>query len=329
MDRAAVGHRAQARRGRADVADGDGALAQRLRRRQTLVELLDVLDDVGHLVDGVDAALGGRAVAGDALGLDFDLHAAAVAVVDLQAGRLGRDDDFRTQLAFLDDVLPAQAVAILFLHAGDHPDRQLFGHQPEFLQHRDGADGGDHAALLVGHAAAVDLAVLDDGRIGLDLVPQGDVAHVDGVAVAVEGDDARAVADAAKQVAHAVDDDLVVAHLLHGRGHELDHVALLAAQGGDAGDVFQEIRDLAFAFLGFRVQFRTHFLLLLACYRAFSTPVAALKSSMSLSHSATWAGSNTLFQKSSSQSSRSSSLSLPCCSTQVKYLKLCSAFRSK
>ena len=311
------------------MADGDGALAERLRRRQALVELLDVLDDVGHLVDGVDAALGGRAVAGDALGLDFDFHAAAVAVVDLQAGRLGRDDDFGAQLAFLDDVLPAQAVAILFLHAGDHPDRQLFRHHPEFLQHGDGVDGGDHAALLVGHAAAIDLAVLDDGRIGLDLVPEGDVADVDGVAVAVEGDHARAVADAAEQVAHAVDDDFVVAHLLHGRGHELDHVAFLAAQRGDAGDVFQEIRDFAFALFGFRVQFRTHFLLLLGCYMAFSTPVAALKSSIRRSHSATWLGSNTPFQKSSSHRARSSSLSLPCCSTQVKYLKLCSALRSK
>jgi predicted HD phosphohydrolase len=81
--------------------------------------------------------------------------------------------------------------------------------------------------------------------------------------VAVEGDDARAVADAAEQVAHAVDHDLVVAQLLHGLGHELDHVALLTAQGGNAHDVLEEVRQRVFALLGFFVQFRTHCVFLL------------------------------------------------------------------
>ena len=185
------------------------------------------------------------------------------------------------------------------------------GTRPSSFSIGDAVDGAGDAALLVGGAAAVELAVLDHGGIGLALVHSGDVADVHGVAVAVERDHARAVADAAEQVAHAVDDDLVVAQLLHRGGHELDHVALLAAQGGDAHDVLEEIRAsrLRASWLrctAFELMFASPFVV----YRFFSTPVAALNSSMSWSHSATWLGSKTLFQKSSSHSSRSSSLVL-------------------
>ena len=155
--------------------DGDGAFAEGLDGRQALVELLNVLDDVGHLVDGVFAALGSGTVAGNALGFDFDFHAAAVPAIDLQAGRLGGDNHFGAQDVFLDDVLPAEAVAVFFLHAGDHPDGQVFGYHVQFLEHGDGDDGGDETAFLVGDAAAIDFAIPDFGGIGLALGPQADV----------------------------------------------------------------------------------------------------------------------------------------------------------
>src|SRR5262249_40350891 len=62
-------------------------------------------------------------------------------------------------------------------------------------------------------------------------------------------------------------------------------------------------------------------------YSRPSTPVRSLNASICLSHSSTWA--NVRSQKSGCQSSRSSSAVRPCCSTHVKYLKLCRALRSK
>ena len=62
MNRAAVRDRAQARRGGADLADRHRALAERVAWLEALVELLDVGNDAGHLVDGVVAALGCRSL---------------------------------------------------------------------------------------------------------------------------------------------------------------------------------------------------------------------------------------------------------------------------
>jgi hypothetical protein len=50
-----------------------------------VVVALDVGEDGGHLVDGVDAALGRRAVGGAPLGAHLDLHAAAVTAVDARS----------------------------------------------------------------------------------------------------------------------------------------------------------------------------------------------------------------------------------------------------
>lgn len=171
--------------------------------------------------------------------------------IDLQAGRLGGDNHFGAQDVFLDDVLPAEAVAVFFLHAGDHPDGQVFGYHVQFLEHGDGDDGGDETAFLVGDAAAIDFAIPDFGGIGLALGPQADVADVHGVAVAVKSNHAGAVADAPEQVAHAVNDDFLVAHVFHGFFEELDDFAFLAAGRGNRGGVLEEFDDFVFPLFGF------------------------------------------------------------------------------
>ena len=111
-DGAGVGHGAAGGRGVEDLAGGAGATAQETgilpvfgivlgiqHLHQTLdlhgvvggifVEIPDVLDDLGHLVDGVVAALRSGAVAGDTVHVDADLHTAAVAAIDAAVRRLG------------------------------------------------------------------------------------------------------------------------------------------------------------------------------------------------------------------------------------------------
>jgi len=62
-------------------------------------------------------------------------------------------------------------------------------------------------------------------------------------------------------------------------------------------------------------------------YNFFRRPVWSLNSLMSLSQAGICA--NILSQNSGAQRASSSSTVLPCCSTQVKYFRLCSAFRSQ
>ena len=83
---------------------------------QSLVQLLDVEDDLSHLVDSVVAALGRRAVARHALYIHADFHAAALAAINAAICRLGGDYELRANLVFVNDVLPAQAITIFFLN---------------------------------------------------------------------------------------------------------------------------------------------------------------------------------------------------------------------
>ena len=87
------------------------------------IEGPDVLDDVGHLVNGVVTAFRCRTVAGNALDVDADFHAAALTAVDAAVGRFRRDDEVRADLIFVDDVLPAEAVTVFFLDGAGDEDR--------------------------------------------------------------------------------------------------------------------------------------------------------------------------------------------------------------
>ena len=255
-DGAGVSNRAAARAGVEYLAGGAGAAAQEagvlvvlrvvLRVEHlhkaldlhavvggVLVERPDVLQDVRHLVDRVVAALRRGAVAGHALDVDADLHASPVAAVDAAVGRLGGDDELGDYLVLVVDVLPAHAVAVLFLDGADDHDLVSLRDEVEVLHDLRAVDGGGHAALLVGTAAAVDDLVVLVALVGV-VGPVCDVADAHRVDVGVDGDDLLAVAHPADDVAEAVDLDLVIAELFHlglDAGHYFFFLAALARVG--------------------------------------------------------------------------------------------------
>ena len=253
-DGAGVSHGAARGAGVEDLGDGAGAAAQEAGVLVVLgvvlgiehldealdggglvgavvVEGADVGDDVGHLVDGVVAALGRGAVTGDALHVHANLHAAAVTTVDAAVGGLGGDDELGLDAVLVVDVLPAHAVAVLFLDGAHDHDLVALGDEAHVLHHLGRIGGGGNAALLVGAAAAPDELVVLKALVGVE-VPVVAVADAHGVDVAVDGDDLVASAHEAHHVAEAVDLDLVEAELLHlglDAGHD---VALLAGLAG-------------------------------------------------------------------------------------------------
>ena len=170
-------------------------------------------------------------MAGDALHVDADFHAAAVATVDAAVGRLGGDDELGLDAIYVVDVLPAHAVAVLFLDAAHDHDLVALGNEVHVLHHLGRVGGGGNAALLVGAATAADELVILEALVRVE-VPVVAVANANSVDVAVDGDDLVARAHEAHHVAQAVNLDLVKAELLH-LGLDAGHnVALLAGLAG-------------------------------------------------------------------------------------------------
>ena len=117
--------------------------------------------------------------------------------------------------------------------------------EPQFLDDAPAVHDGRERALHVAGAAAVDDAVALGALERIDR-PVGRVADIDRVHVGVEGEDARAVADAAEDVAHRIDADLVVAAGLHLGLDAADDVALLGAERLDGDEIAEEADETAF-----------------------------------------------------------------------------------
>ena len=266
-DGAGVSDSAAAGAGVEDLADGAGAAAQEAGVLVVLgvvlgvehldealdvgrlvaavvVEGADVGDDVGHLVDGIVAAVGGRAVAGGAVNVDADLHAAAVTAIDAAVGGLGGNDELGLNAVLVVDVLPAHAVAVLFLDGANDHDLVALGDEAHVLHHLGSVGSRSHAALLIGAAAAIDDLVGLVALIGIG-IPVLDVADANGVDVGIDGDDLVALAHKAHDVAQAVDLDLVIAKALHLGLDASDNLALLARLRGMGDHGAQEASHIS------------------------------------------------------------------------------------
>ena len=287
-DSAAIGNGAAGGRGVEDLAGGAGAAAQETgifpmlgielgiqHLHQAvdlggavsgiLVEVTDVLNDLGHLVNGVVAALGSGAVAGHAVHIHADLHAAAVTAVDTAVGRLGGNDELDlvasvlgTVEVLVHDGLPAHTVAVLFLHGTDDHHLIALGDQVQILHDLDAISSGGHAALLVAAAAAIDDVLGFISLVGVSF-PVADVADAHGVDVGVDGDDLVTAAHPANDIAQLVELDLVITQSFHFLSDALDNALLLAGLRGNGNHVAQELDHCRLiAFRGLLDGFKIH-----------------------------------------------------------------------
>ena len=178
------------------------------------------------------------------MNVDADLHAAAVTAVDAAVGGLGGNDELGLNAVLVVDVLPAHAVAVLFLDGADDHDLVALGDEAHVLHHLGSIGSRSHAALLVGAAAAIDDLVGLVALIGIG-IPVLDVADADGVDVGVDSDDLVAIAYKAHDVAQAVDLDLVIAKALHLGLDASDNLTLLARLRGVRDHSAQEASHIS------------------------------------------------------------------------------------
>ena len=162
-----------------------------------------------------------------------------MAAIDAAVGGLGGDHELDAALGLglaevlVDDVLPAEAVAVLLLDGAGDEDGDVLGQDAQVLHDPGAVDGGDDAALLVGAAPAADVGVVLIALVGVEL-PVLDVADAHGV------DDPVAGSHPAQDVALAVDLHLIKAQLLHLGGDAADDALLAAALAGDGHKIPQE-----------------------------------------------------------------------------------------
>ncbi|MPN05629.1 hypothetical protein SDC9_152880 [bioreactor metagenome] len=184
-------------------------------------------------------------MAGNTLYVYADFHAPAMAAIDAAVRRFGGNDKLRLDLVLVVNVLPAEAVAVLFLNGGRDQNLVAFRNQAEVLHDLCAVHGGNHAALLVGTAAPVDDVVGFIAFVGI-LFPVADVADADGVDVSVKRDDFIAGAHPAEGVSFGVDFGLVKAERFHLFDGALDDAFLFTAFAGNRDEIAEEFCHLFF-----------------------------------------------------------------------------------
>ena len=149
-----------------------------------------------------------------ALHVNPDLHPSPVAAVDSAVCRLCGDNALWNDLVYIVDVLPAHAVAVLFLDRAHNHDFISLWNKSQVL-HDLGAIGcGSHASFLVAAAAAIDDLICLVSLIWISF-PVVDVSDAYSVDMAVDGDDLVSLAHPSDYVSETVDLNLVIAKLLH------------------------------------------------------------------------------------------------------------------
>ena len=153
-------------------------------------------------------------MAGYALDLYAYLHTSALTAVDALVCRLRDDHELGRDTHFVVYILPAQTVAVLFLHGACHQHLVSIGDESEILHYLSAVYSRYYAAGLVGGAASADLFIGLIALVGVEL-PVRQFTQSYGVDMSVIGDDLIARAHDSVYVAHRVGERLVKAEFLH------------------------------------------------------------------------------------------------------------------
>ena len=187
-------------------------------------------------------------MAGNSFYVHADLHTSSLSSVDAAVCGFGGDNELRTDLILVDNVLPAETVAVFFLNGTDHHDLTSFRDQIEIFHDPCAVYSGDKTAALVGHTASADLFVSFISFIGIE-VPVVDVADAYGVDMRVIGDDLISGSHKSHNISLGVNGYFVKIQSFHLSGDGLHMGFLIAALTGISDDGSQKSCHVVFVVL--------------------------------------------------------------------------------
>ncbi len=198
-------------------------------------------------------------MAANTLNINANFHTTALTTVYLAVGWFGTDHKFRANAGLFNNVLPAQTVAVFFLHStGDQ--QGIFIFQTEIFNDFSGIYHRRHAAFLVGSTATTDQLISFHAFVRIE-VPVFDVANADCIDMSVHCHQTRAVADITENIAHWVDFNFIEADFFHLFFNTMYYAFLVAAFTGNSNHIAQEashVRLVIFCF--FKNQFEWNIL---------------------------------------------------------------------
>ena len=167
-------------------------------------------------------------MAGNTFDVNADLHTSALSAVNTAVCRLCGYDKFRTDLVFIDDVLPAQTVAVLFLNGSHDHDLASFRDQVQIFHDPCAVDCRYQSAALVGYTASADFCVVLVSLVRIE-VPVVDVSDAYCVDMCIVCYDFIACSHVSDDISLRIDNDLVEVQFLHFGSNCVDVCFLIAA----------------------------------------------------------------------------------------------------
>ena len=153
-------------------------------------------------------------MAGNAFYVDTDFHTSALSPVDTSVGRLCGDNKFRTDFIFINNVLPAETVAVFFLNSSYNHNLTAFRNQIQILHDSCAVNSRYKTAALVGHTAAADLCLVLVALIGIEC-PVVNISDSYGVDMCVIRDNSFAGSHVADDISLRINNNLIKIQLFH------------------------------------------------------------------------------------------------------------------
>ena len=153
-------------------------------------------------------------MAGNTLYIYTDFHTSTLSAVDTTVCRLCGNYEFRTDFIFVDDVLPAQTVTVLFLNSSDYHDLASFRNQIKVFHDLCTVCSGNDTAALIGYTTTADLLICLVSIVWIK-VPVFNVSDTYSIDMCIVSDDLVTGSHVTDNVTLRIDNNFVEVKFFH------------------------------------------------------------------------------------------------------------------
>ena len=167
-------------------------------------------------------------MAGDTFYIYADFHTSTLSTVDTAVCRLCGNNEFRTDFIFVDDVLPAKPITVLFLNSSDYHDLASFRNQVKVFHDLSTVCSRYKTATLIRYTTSTDFFVVLISIVWIE-VPVVDISDTYCINMCIVSDDLVACSHVTDDVTLRIDDNFVEVQFFHLSSDGLDMSFLITA----------------------------------------------------------------------------------------------------